>query len=770
MPQRYEELPSHPPAYDFDAPNGSRRGSDDDIEAGSRASEDSLTREIEEMEIEDEPSSSNRLRGSLSRARFAGQRIAHNFSSKFISPVQRILDPVAEGYHTLSTKFEAKLSKLGNPLILKRFAYVLFISLIIYGITLAGLFPSDNSKQYGSFSDRKLLNDFVKESIDLRSMEENLEYLSTVPHIAGTSGDLTLARYVESYYRQQNLKLVDFEELRTLLNFPNKTTLSYEDQTIDITEQFNPLSKDAKHTGNLIYANYGRKLDFEKLESNKINLKDSIAIIKYGKIPTSSQILLADTFGCKGVLFISETEDYPDTYERRSVGIPEFYPGDPLTPGWSTSQLPNRMHMNDASMAKIPSAVLTRNQAKPLLKSLESKGIKFDDGFSSGDGQSYQITLDNHVTYNQDHGIWNVLGKIEGKEQSDKALIIGAQRDSPCNGAIYPNTGTTILLELVQVFDKLRRNFNWTPLRSIYFISFDATEYNFAGVTELMEGKVREIRKETTAYIDLSDAVAGDQLEVSLSPILRGIFKQYQEEFQYTEKPFDEYKNTLPFITEGVPIIDFGYKGLKYPKFTCQDTFENFKQHGDSDFSKHAKLVEFISKIALHIIEDPLIPFDVTDYVEGLNDYFKDLQAYAKFIGGEGEDKINFGPLMEGLLRLKKVGKELELWAKAWKEIVDEDNGTEPSLLSVHRWNWNSKLNQIEKLFLSDDGGLPNRRWYRNLIFGPQFWKPEEGDFNWWTFPGVRDAIFNQDWKLAQEEVDRVSRALTDGASVFVSS
>lgn len=766
MVHNYQGLPTNPPAYEDGRnsdDNNRDAGDDDDIEQQLRGSQDSLAREIEEMEIE-EPESAARSRGSLSRARFAGQRLASEFNSKIISPVQRILDPVAEGYTFISRKFDAYISKIGNPLILKRFAYVIFISAIIYFITIAGLFPTDNSRQFGSFSDRDLLNNFIKDSIDLKSMEENLEYLSSIPHIAGTAGDLTLARYVESYYKEQNLKLVDFDELRTLLNFPNKTTLKYGDETIDITEQFNPLSKDAKATGNLIYANYGRKLDFENLQNNKVHLEDSIAVIKYGKIPTSSQILLADTFGCKGVLFISETNDYPDSYERRSVAIPEFYLGDPLSPGWSSSQLPNRISMRDASIAKIPSAVLTRNQANPLLESLKS-GVKFDDGQLSGDGTSYEVTLDNHVTFIQDHGIWNVLGKIEGKEQSDKALIIGAQRDAPCNGAIYPNTGTTVLLELVQVFMKLKRNFNWSPLRSIYFISFDASEYNFAGVSELIEGKTREIRKETTAYIDLSEAVAGDKLDVALNPIFKSLFSQYQEEYGLELHSLQEYKNYVPLMTEGVPIIDFGYKGLKYPKFTCADTFDEFRKIGDKDFSKHARLVELVSKISLHIIEDPLIPFDVSEYVEGLNERFKDLQRYAHDV--DAGNPLRFDALMEGILKFKRVGKELELWVKAWKDIVEEDGGNEPSLLSVHRWNWNSKLNQAEKLFIAD-AGLPKRRWYKNLIFGPQFWKPEEADYEWWSYPSIRDAIFEHDWNVAQEEIERVGKALTEGASVFI--
>jgi len=420
--------------------------------------------------------------------------------------------------------------------------------------------------------------------------------------------------------------------------------------------------------------------------------------------------------------------------------------------------------MNDASIAKIPSASLTRNQAKPLLESLKS-GVKFDDDQFSGDGNSFAVTLDNHVVYTQDHGIWNILGKIEGKEQSDKALIIGAQRDAPCNGAIYPNTGTTVLMELVQIFMKMKRNFNWAPLRSIYFISFDGSEYNFAGVSELIEGKTREIRKETTAYIDLSDAIAGDKLEIAMNPIFKTLFAQYQEEYEFTTHSVKDYKNYVPLMTEGVPIIDFGYKGLNYPKYTCNDTFDEFRKFGDKDFSKHAKLVELISKISLHIIEDPLIPFDVSEYVEGLNDLFKDLQNYANDV--DQENKLKFDPMMEGLLRFKRVGKELELWVKAWKDIVDEDGGNEPSLLSVHRWNWNSKLNQIEKLFLSD-AGLPLRRWYKNLLFGPQFWKPEEGEYEWWSYPSIRDAIFNKDWNLAQEEIDRVGRALSEGASMFI--
>jgi hypothetical protein len=729
------EVPGEPPLYD-------------DVEA-QRSSEDSLAREFEQMEMEEEPDS-----GSL------GQRLRISLNSKVQSVRTKVLDPLAEGYAHLQRFWEVQLARLGNPLIVKRFVYVIVVAFIVYLIAATGLMPEDSSRQSGSFSDRDLLLNFAKDAIDLRSMEEHLEYFSSMEHTSGTAGDLSLARYVQKYFKEKGLRNSEFMESESLLNFPEKITLTTSDEEWDLTQQFNPFSKEGEVKGGLLYVNYGRSTDYEKLEDGNIDVKEAICLMKYGGIPESEKMLIAEHSGCIGVLFTSETDSFPDSAERRAVAIPEFYTGDPLTPGWSSGVASERMDQSEVPLPKLPSASLTWNQAKQLWGKLD-QGYKFDD-FQSGD-KSLQITLNNKVVYKENHAIWNVLGKIDGKEQSDKAMIIGAARDAPCKGAVNPGTGTAVMLEVIEVLNKLRVKFNWEPLRTIYFISWDSSEYNFGGVTELIERDIQEMRREATVYLDLSDAVAGDQLEITTTALLKTLLNEYQEEYKFSYKQFDSFKNSLPFMAQGIPVIDIGYRGTPYPEYTCDDTFEMFKKLDmDPAFERHRTLVSFIVTIVLHVIEDPLIPFDIVAYSDEININIAALQEYAS--KKQPDKKYNFEPLSSAIFSLRQLGRDMSNWEHAWREIVDEGAGLEPSMLTVHRWNWNNKLNLLEKYFL-DGSGLPGRPWYKNTLFGPQFFKPEDDPY-WFSFPGIRDAIFYG--MEVQEQIDSVSKLIMDGCKSFV--
>lgn len=739
---RYQQVPTDapadPPVYD-------------DVEAQDntqRASQDSLAREFELMDVEEAP------RGNRSTWRTA---LRHKMNTVQTS----VLDPLAEGYAHLGRQCEIQLSRLGNPLIVKRFVYVVLVALVVAAITGTGLLPHDDSRQSGSFSDRSLLLDFAKDAVDMRSMEENLEYLSSMEHTTGTAGDLALARYVQTYFKQKGLSVVEFMQSESLLNFPEKITLAVEgDEPWDLTQQFNPYSKDGEAEGGILYVNYGRASDYEQLQKEHVDVMDAICLIKFGQLAESEKMLLAQHYGCKAVLFTSETDAFPDSAERRSVGITQFYPGDPLTPGWSSGVDSTRIDTEMAPMPKIPSVSLTWNQAHKLWEKLNN-GIDFPD-FNSGD-KSLSVKLVNRVVYKEDHAMWNVLGKFQGKEQPDKAMIIGAARDAACKGAVNPDTGTVVMLELINVLNKLMLKFNWQPLRTIYFISWDSSEYNFGGVTELIERNVQEMRREATVYLDLSDAIAGDNLEISTTSLLKTVLSQYQDEYKFTTKKWDTYKNSLPFMGQGIPVMDVGYRGTPYPQFTCDDTFENFKKMEiDPDFTKHLTLVEFLIKVTLNIIDDPLLPFDMETYEAELKDNVKALEEYAKVV--RPEEQYNFQELHRSLLSVNHLSREIANWRKAWREIVDEDSGVEPSMLTVHRWNWNNRLNTLEKYFLDPDG-LPGREWYKNAIFGPQLFKPEN-DENWWSFPSIRDAIFfGVD---VQVQIDHVAQLLLDGTKYFI--
>ncbi|ODV76108.1 Zn-dependent exopeptidase [Cyberlindnera jadinii NRRL Y-1542] len=738
IPPGEGELPRDPPVYeDIEA-----QCDDGTPSSSQRNSQDSLVREFEIMEMEDPGPAMLSL----------SQRWRSSFRSKVRAVRTNVLDPLAEGYSHCQRIWEMQLARLGNPLIVKRFVYVIAVAIVVFFVATSGFMPEDNSKQGGSFSDRSLLLDFAKSIVDLGAMEEHLEYLSSLEHISGTAGDLVLAKYIEKYFDQKELVFDGLEEMKTLSVFPESITLKFDQEEWDLTHQFNFLSKDGEVENGIVYMNHGTVSDFAKLDESKVDYQGAICLMKYGRISESEKMLIAENKGCAAVLFTSESDAFPDSAERRGVGIPQFYPGDPHMEGWYTDETPHA-DFPDSRIPKIPSAVLTWNQAKKIWDKL-SNGVKFD--FNSGD-KTLRATFKNQIVTKQDHLSWNVNGEIIGKEQKDKVLVIGAARDAPCTGAVNPNTGTVILLELINVLYKLRTKFNWKPLRTIRFISLGGSQTNFDGAV------LHSTTSQSMFYLDLSEAIAGDDLEVTSSPLLESTLNLYKDEYNLQFKKWDKYSNALPFIGKGVPSMTVGYKGKKYPQYSCDDTFENFKSlQIDPQFEKHRDLLEFVLKIVLHLVDDPLIPFDMNDYEKELKEALAHLEDYAK----KTQPAVNyeFNNMKTAISNLGQIGREMANWERAWKEIVDEDGGLEPSLLTVHRWNWNNKLSGLEKFFIGREG-LPSRWWYKNYLFSPQMFNPEDDDL-WWTFPSIRDALFfGQD---AQLQIETVAQLIMDGVKHFI--
>ena len=222
------------------------------------------------------------------------------------------------------------------------------------------------------------------------------------------------------------------------------------------------------------------------------------------------------------------------------------------------------------------------------------------------------------------------------------------------------NTGTVILLELIKIFSALQRQYNWSPARSIYFASFDASEYNLAGSTEWIESRKETLKKEGYAYIDLSDAVAGDDLLIKSHPFLHSVIKDALKKVKsdkddskhrrddnrislydlYTQQnkgsddisnSLVDQKNYIPIINlANIPSLEIKFTGFNYPENSCYDNFDNFEKSGvDSSMSKHKQLVELLSKIALTLAEVPIIPYNFANMASKLVSYSDDLENYA---------------------------------------------------------------------------------------------------------------------------------------------
>lgn len=748
-----EDLPLDPPEY---------------VNDGNVWSSDEQAGPMEPMGVE-EIQDDERLTGKLRRFR-------DQFTDKVVEPVkEKIVDPLAQLLGMASDKIDQYLNKVGNPLILRRFFYIITMSVITYMVLASGFIPGELTSGYkGMFSDHAVLLQYARSSIDLSKFERDWEYLSSMPHMSGTKGDTATAHFVAESMNNNKLRLVKESDYLSYATYPEKASLkAYKgDQEIDLdltSENFNPLAVSGElNKMPLIYGNMGTLDDLRQLKEQNLLVEDYILIVNYGEL-VSEQVLTAEKYGAKGVLFItSPLGENKDVIQQRPVGIPQFWAGDALHPGPSESFATQVDIEHSKTIPKIPTIPLSWNQGSTLLSLLSDDGVKF--GHPSGKLGDVLIDMKLEVAVREEQFAVDIIGKVEGREQNDKAIIIAASRTSTNNGAIYPSFGTTMLLSLLQMFQQLKYKYDWKPLRNIYFISFGGTEFNFAGSAELMKQKVAKLKDEVYSVLDISQlGIDSDdkRIQVQAHPLLHQFFGSEIEHmgFDVALEHVQQYGDWTPFMANGIPVSVLSTPKImefQPPIQTSQDVFENVDALLEIPEKREvlSDLLLFAFQSSLKLADNPFIPYDVSGYIHYINQFLEALEK-------KSTGKLNFQAVIEALLKWRSIGDEWAAWHKGWQNIVfSREEGMEPSLISAHRWTWNKKLSNIGRRQCYPDG-LAFRPYYKNVILGPTIWTQNDGEDSW-TFPGVRDAIKDEDWERAQHELDLVGEALKYSATIFL--
>lgn len=556
---------------------------------------------------------------------------------------------------------------------------------------------------------------------------------------------------------------------------------------------YHAFSRSQTVEGPVIFANYGTKEDYEFLKSRGVNLDGSIVLVRMGKLELGLKSKIAHAYQIQGMVTFSDYKSeswpagpgYPDgAFERGSAVVSSFVPGDVLTPGWS-SVSGHRIAdpAKHPTTANIPIVPASWKDVQPFLDALKGHGVSVGDWSTekpsvgewwSGDADSPTVRLGVNIVTKNRHAIWNVFGKLGGVEQGELAVIIGAKRDSFCYGAVESTSGTAVMLELARIFMTMSAKLDWVPLRSIYFASWDGSNHNLAGSTEWVEYNIDELRRNGAVYISLDEAVSGKDFTATGHPMLQKAVESALVEVMHPAtnntmlshwkekhiEPFSSPGDYLAFQSyAGIASLELGFRGTAYPKGSCFDTFDWVQKFGDTeDFAYHRAISEVLSILILKLVDDPIVPFDVISYVSYLGWYLNDLKRYAESNSNYKEGVLNFDALKTSIDLLKGAGDKFNSWCNAWSSTVQSSG--EPPIFSVHRWSWNTHLISIDKHLL-DNIGIPSRTWFKHVIFGPQLWHPWEGDYAWGTYPAVRDQIESQNWKGAQNSIDRISTILT---------
>jgi len=702
------------------------------------------------------------------------------------------------------------------------------LSAAVFVLTMLSARPLPNSFAQASAPSAFGYIDFAKEeSIESKFLDvpnaklagEELKTLTVEPHLAATPEDHKTAEYVAEKFRAAGLE-TEIVPYRVLLNQPKVVRVEAFDEAGKtlmtgptrehvandpgqdnprVVMPFNGSSGSGDVSGEVVYANYGRLEDFDKLAAEHIDLHGKIVIARYGANFRGVKVYLAEQRGAAGVLIYSDPQDdgyfkgdaypmgpwRPDTgVQRGSVQYLFKYPGDPETPGIaSTPDLPDSARINpDGNQPHIVSIPISYHDAAPILQALKGSGVP--QGWQGALPFRYHLGpggVKVHLVSEQDYQrrtIWDVIGKIKGSVYPDEWVVAGNHRDAWVYGAVDPNSGTAAMLEAVHGVGALLKE-GWRPKRTILFCSWDAEEEGLIGSTEWVEQQSQNI-EHAVAYFNTDVGVAGPNFNASAVPSLKQFIRDvtksvpspiggtvYQQ-WRLNKDKVNEHRESnaplqpgeevrvadlgsgsdfTPFLQHaGVPSTDVGSSGDYGVYHSTFDDYAWFVMNADPKFVYLEEMARVFGLEAVRMADADVLPFDYVAYAREISSY---LDAAKRKAADDGYGSLDFGPALAAVSRFSVAAHK----AHAAQEAA---SGNIPKL--------NQALRATETALLSPDG-LPNRPWYKHTIYAP-------GEFTGYSavvIPGVNEAIDAKDETRAGQQLTVLTQALERAAQTLES-
>ncbi|GAB7339474.1 hypothetical protein MBLNU457_6098t1 [Dothideomycetes sp. NU457] len=783
---------------------------DDDAEAAS------LRRDMEEMEVDDIDSAHGQRRGRMDFSKRFNM-IRHSFSS-FSLPNVRM-----PSFSFITSRIQMPEGYSVSLPIVARLVGIALIVIFLYVLFALDIIP--NSRHMVQHYDPESVRARVQSDVDGERIADYLRYISSFDHVAGTEGDLYLAKWQFERWGTQDLDQVAILDYFVYYNYPTKDGRSakfvdppelarratLEDSNGNVQRQktftWHGYSKAGNVIGPLVYAHYGSTGDFAYLKDNGIDVEGAVVLMRYygTEEEAARKIKNAEAHGAVGCLLYADPEEdgylrgavYPDgpwrpsdSTQREGLGLTSLVMGDPLTPGWASTLDARRIiESNNQGLVQIPSLPQDWNEASLLLKSILGYGERIqarpEIEYWTGNRTSPKINLQNLQDENKMQQIWNVHGIIQGMETNQKKIIVGNHRDSWCFGAVDPGSGSAVLMEVVNIFGTLRK-LGWRPLRTIEFISWDGGEYNLVGSTEYAEDNAEYLRANAVAYLNVDVGVFGDRFRAAASPLLQKplehvldrvadptlnvSLKQIWDESKSTLEGLNAASDYAPFqYITGTSSLDMGFAGEahSFPSHSCYETYEWMQRFGDPGFEHHKMLASIWALLILELADRPIIPFDLSAYAVAVTSYVSDLDPDAERLG------FNTTSLTAAAEQLTKAVADFHSFDDFWTTQVLGRGGFESNAFAIRRIEHNEKLANFETDMLdlsgmfenesraSDEHGIPGRNQYKHVIFGPSRTNKYQPSY----FPAVRDAIEDGDAELAQRQVERAAMIIARAAN-----
>lgn len=637
-----------------------------------------------------------------------------------------------------------------------------------------------------SWNDQLKIEESFFKNIDKTSFKKHLKKLTERPHVVGSEGNQEVIRYIGEVMQLAGMKVTNYpydvylpkNPGTSLIEIvtPNRYVLNQKEDIIEndpytkdpeLWKGWNAFSGSGDVTAEVVYANYGRKEDFETLKSLGIDVSGKIVIARYGGNFRGYKAKFAEANGASGLIIYTDPQDsgftkglvYPNgpyynssTIQRGSLLTTDFT-GDPLTPFEPALPLDGkekieRIDPKNAQLHSIPVSPIGYGEAEKILSQMNGDpvpqswqgGLPFTYRLQGGSSLTVRLKVDQKIDFVR---ATNVIGMLKGTDAPDEWIILGCHLDSWGFGATDPSSGTAMLLSLSQTLGKLKDE-GYSPKRSILIGHWDAEEHGVIGSTEWVEQMREELNAKGVVYMNFDGAVSGKGFGVSSAPTLKKLLVEASKDvkYPYTDQSLYDFwnkenTNEPPignlgggsdhiafYMHVGVPSLSGGAGGPNV-YHSNYDSFRFYERYVDPEFQM-GPMVEHIAGImALRMANGDLIPYNLNRYASDLKMHISNAESKIILYN---KDFDGFNITSKAIQSLEQTSEKL---TQKIKTYLAEGDFSKKDLSSI-----NQQLIGLEKSFISEKG-MYFGSWYRSLYASSD---PFSG-YAAWILPGLEYEI-----------------------------
>lgn len=642
--------------------------------------------------------------------------------------------------------------------------------------------------------------------IDQTRFKIHLKELTKKPHVAGSKANNDVIDYIAKSMSDGGLSVKKYPydvymskapgESYLEIVQPKRQPLSMKEDIVegdpfssdeDLWKGWNAYSGSGEVTAEVVYANYGRKEDFEKLRDMGVDVSGKIVIARYGGNFRGYKAKFAEAAGASGLIIYTDPMDsgyfrglgYPEgpyysesTIQRGSL-LTEDFTGDPLTPYEPALPLDGdikikRKNPEDTQLHSIPVTPIGYGAAKEILGQMNGDvvpsgwqgGLPFTYRLQGGSALKVFLKVDQPREFVRVH---NVIGTVKGSVYPDEWIILGCHLDAWGFGATDPNSGTAMLISLSETLGKLVEE-GKGPKRSILIGHWDAEEHGVIGSAEWVEEMRDELNAKAVAYMNFDGGVSGKRFGASSSPSLKELVLASAKEVDYPYSDmslYDQWRGSKEapsignlgggsdhigfYMHVGVPSMSGGAGGTTV-YHSNYDSFRYYERFVDPEFQMGPTIEKFAGIMSLRLANATLIPYDLNRYPNDLKVHFDRAEEKVRQL------KSDF----KGFEKTRQAIADLSAAAASATENLS-NRVNDIGLSAVEIQFLNRQLIALEKSFI-DQKGMYYGDWFKSIYASSD---PFSG-YASWILPGIEYELAIQRTKKLKEWDNRYAKAITD--------